>query len=356
MADLQEFKCPNCGGSMEFDPSLQQLKCPYCDTVISIDEYQKLNQEPDIPPAPPEESRTWDDEETKHLRLYVCNSCGGEIVAHESLGASSCPFCGNPVVMKGQFTGDLKPDYVIPFKLNKDQAKQKYMQHLQGKPFLPDIFRDENHIDEIKGIYVPFWLVDADVDADIQYAATTTRSWSDARYRYTETKHYVLDREGSVSFSNVPKDASKEIDDAMMESIEPFDMSEAVSFQTAYLAGYFANRYDEQINESMERIRQRVKTSTESIFRDSTSGFGAVVVQSSRVNLNNTSYRYVLYPVWLLNTTWNDQHFHFAMNGQTGKFVGNLPADNRAYWKFVVLWGIVIALGIYALLWAILLI
>lgn len=356
MADLQEFKCPNCGGSMEFDPASQRLKCPYCDTEISVDEYRKLNREQDIPPVPPEDYRTWQDDETSQLRLYVCNSCGGEIVAHESLGASSCPFCGNPVVMKGQFAGDLKPDYVIPFKLNKEQAKEKYAEHLKGKPFLPAIFKDENHIDEIKGIYVPFWLVDVDVDADIQYAGTTSRSWQDTRYRYVETKHYMLDRDGSVSFSNVPKDASKEIDDTMMESIEPFDMKDAVSFQTAYLAGYFANRYDEGIQDSMERIRQRVKSSTESIFRESTKGYGSVVLQSSRVNITRTDYRYVLYPVWLLNTTWKGQHFHFAMNAQTGKFVGDLPMDSKAYWKYIIIWGIVIAVFIYAAMWAVLMI
>lgn len=340
---------------MQFDPASQQLKCPYCDTEISVDEYRKVKTEQDIPPVPPEDYRTWEDEETKHLRLYVCNSCGGEIVAHESLGASSCPFCGNPVVMKGQFTGDLKPDFVIPFKLDKDQAKQKYGEHLKGKPFLPPIFKDENHIDEIKGIYVPFWLVDVDVDADIQYSAITTRTWTDTRYSYTETKHYVLDRDGSVSFTNVPKDASKEIDDTMMESIEPFDMSDAVSFQTAYLAGYFANRYDEGIQDSMGRISQRVKSSTESIFRDSTAGYGSVAVQNSNVNISRTDYRYVLYPVWLLNTTWNNQRFHFAMNGQTGKFVGDLPLDKKAFIKFIILWGLIIGIGIYAMLWVILL-
>lgn len=53
------------------------------------------------------------------------------------------------------------------------------MRHLRGKRLLPKVFKDQNHIDEIKGIYVPFWLFDTDADADIRYRATKVRSWSD---------------------------------------------------------------------------------------------------------------------------------------------------------------------------------
>ena len=30
-------------------------------------------------------------------------------------------------------------------------------------------------------------------------------------------------------------------------------------------------------------------------------------------------------PVWMLNTKWKGKDFLFAMNGQTGKLVGDLP-------------------------------
>ena len=107
----------------------------------------------------------WQEGEADGLRSYVCKSCGGEIVGDENTAATSCPFCGNPVVMMGQFSGALKPDLVIPFKLDKKAAKEGLKKHLTGKRFLPKIFKDQNHIDEIKGIYVPFWLFDTDVDA-----------------------------------------------------------------------------------------------------------------------------------------------------------------------------------------------
>ncbi len=133
-------------------------------------------------------------------------------------------------------SGALKPDYVIPFKLRQKAAKAGLMRHLRGKRLLPKVFKDQNHIDEIKGVYVPFWLFDTDADADIRYRATRVRSWSDKNYNYTETKFFMVGRSGSIGFTRVPVDGSTKMEDDLMESIEPFEFKEAVPFQTAYLA------------------------------------------------------------------------------------------------------------------------
>lgn len=104
------------------------------------------------------EGSIWQEGEEQGLSTYHCESCGGEIVADENTAASVCPFCGNPVVMTGKLSGALRPDLIIPFKLDKQAAKAGLMKHLEGKKLLPKIFKDQNHIDEIRGIYVPFWL------------------------------------------------------------------------------------------------------------------------------------------------------------------------------------------------------
>lgn len=116
--------------------------------------------------------------------------------------------------------------------------------HYKGKKLLPKIFKKENHIDEIKGVYVPFWLFDADADADIRYKATRVRTWSDSDYDYTETSYYSIGRSGDIGFDRVPVDGSSKMPDDLMESIEPFKFEDAVDFKTAYLAGYLADKYD----------------------------------------------------------------------------------------------------------------
>ena len=170
MSELFEYKCPNCGGPLRFDSTVQQLKCPYCDSTIDVaalagyDEELKRSGADDMRWEKAAGSQ-WEEGETDNMRVYVCDSCGGEIIADVNTAASKCPYCDNPVVMKGNLSGVLKPDFVIPFKLNKEQAKAAYHRHLQGKKFLPKVFEDRNHIDEIKAVYVPFWLFDCDVDA-----------------------------------------------------------------------------------------------------------------------------------------------------------------------------------------------
>lgn len=334
------------------------MKCPYCDTefdVESIKSYLDDTNNPQQDDMNWEKSAggDWQTDELTGLRTYVCESCGGEIVGDENTAATACPFCDNPVVMKGQFAGALRPDLVIPFKLDKKAAKEALKKHYSGKKLLPKVFKDENHIDEIKGIYVPFWLFDAEAHGNMTYKATRVRSWSDSEYYHTQTMHYHVVRAGSMPYKNVPVDGSSKLDDQLMESIEPFDMKDAVDFKTAYLAGYLADKYDVDAEASITRANARIKSSTEEAFRSTVSGYSTVVRESSSVQLKNSSSKYALYPVWLLNTTWRGQKYTFAMNGQTGKMVGDLPVDKGAMWRwFFSVFGLVTA-ACFAIGWLI---
>lgn len=335
MADPMQYKCPNCGGQLEFDSASQNMKCPFCISEFDVQSLRTMDEQLNAAPAEDESSMNWETEagsewsqgEADNLRVYSCQSCGGEVIADATTGASKCPYCENPVIMTGQFSGDLKPDIVIPFKLDKEAAKAALLKHMEGKPLLPKIFKSQNQIDEIKGVYVPVWLFDADVNADIHYRAKKEKRWSDANYKYTETQIFSVRRRGRLSFSNVPVDGSTKMEDAMMESLEPFDCKQAVPFQTAFLSGYLADRYDVDADASVERANKRIEQSTLDEFRKTLNGYDSVTVEHINIHLQNGQAKYALYPVWLLNTTWNDQKFTFGMNGQTGKFVGNLPTD-----------------------------
>ena len=341
MSVLQVFKCPNCDGAIEFDAQQQKMKCPYCDSEFEMEALLAYNAELE---NLPQENMTWDTAaggewqagETEGLRVYTCNTCGGEIVADESTGATECPFCGNPVIMTGTFAGDLKPDLVIPFRVDKKGAVAALENHYKGKRLLPDVFKDQNHIKEVKGLYVPVWLFDTDADAHVRYKATRTRAWSDSQYNYTETSHFSVTRGGSIGFENVPVDGSTKMDDTLMESIEPFDIHDAVDFQTAYLSGYLADKYDVDAEASVARANDRIKKSTEEAFADTVQGYTSVVPVNSVINLQNGRARYALYPVWILNTQWNGQKFTFGVNGQTGKIAGDLPMDKGKFWRWLL--------------------
>ena len=353
MAALQEYKCPGCGGAIEFDSSAQKMVCPYCDNEFELETLKTYDEVLNADAGGNKEWKTsaggeWEDGETDGLNVYVCKSCGGEIVGDETCGATACPYCDNPVVMMGQFAGALKPDYVIPFKLDKKAAIAALKKHYGGKRLLPKVFSDQNHIEEVKGVYVPFWLFDANADASVRCKAAKIRRWSDSRYNYTETTYFSVKRSGSLGFEHVPVDGSTKMDDKLMESIEPYHFADAVDFQTAYLSGYLADKYDVDADASIERANERIKTSTEKAFRDTITGYDMVDTESTNINLQNGRAKYALYPVWLLNTKWNGKTYTFAMNGQTGKLVGDLPMDKGAYNRWLLAVTALVGIAAYA--------
>ncbi len=340
MSALLEFKCPCCAAPVEFSSETQKLLCPYCGTEFDADALSKLDEELKTK----DDSMDWHEtytpigeDEASGIKIFFCSSCSGEVVGSETTGADFCPYCGNSVVIKSRFAGELRPDHVIPFKLDRDAARKAYLKHLSGKKLLPKVFKTENHINEIKGIYVPFWLFSAKADADITYRATKVRTWSDSKYNYTETSHFAIRRAGELGFSNVPVDGSARMSDELMESIEPYNYSEAVDFKTAYLAGFFADRYDVSSKDSAQRANVRIKNSTEDVFRSTVQGYSTVTAQSSGITLEEAEAKYALLPVWILNTTWKGKKYIFAMNGQTGKFVGNLPIDKGSWARWFAL-------------------
>ena len=367
MSHIQEYKCPACGGAMEFDSNSQQMKCPYCDTKMSVEEFEVLaasqnteestnmtsqngaeNQQDSVNWQSANDA-TWETGETEGMCIYQCESCGGEIIAEETSGATTCPYCDNRIVMKGQFSGDLKPDYIIPFKLDKKDAKAAYFEHLKDKIFLPRVFKAQNHIDEIKGIYVPFWLFDVDCQAQITYDSERVRRWRSGDTEYTETDYFLCEREGCLSFDHIPTDASAKMADDLMESVEPYNFADAIPFKAAYLAGYLADRYDVNMEERFNRAKERVTASCEDEFRRTVKGYTSVGVNTSSVTINDAKYFYSLYPIWILNTTWNGNNYLFAMNGQTGKIVGDLPVDKSLFYKYIGIRGSIFSVGLIVL-------
>ncbi|MDR2183078.1 MAG: hypothetical protein LBE55_02780 [Clostridiales bacterium] len=346
---LKQYKCPNCDGGINFDAGTQEMKCPFCDSTFDV-EALKSYVEDCAADAPDEivwadhEDALWQEGEQEGLRTYLCNTCAGEVIGDAVTAATSCPYCGNPVVMTGQLSGALRPDIIIPFALDKKAAKEALTRHLSDKKLLPRCFKSTKTLDEIKGIYVPFWLFDAEIDANMRYRATTVRRWSDSRFHYTETRYFNVTRGGDMAFDAVPVDASAKMPDDLMESIEPFDIKAAKDFQTAYLSGYLADKFDFESDLCKERANQRIKASAQDAFAKTVTGYSSVLPQYSGVYLKKSSVKYALLPVWAITATWRGQNYLFAMNGQTGKFVGNLPTDWGIFWRWFGILAAIIAI------------
>lgn len=136
-----------------------------------------------------------------------------------------------------------------------------------------------------------------------------------------------------------------------MESIEPFAMQDAIPFQTAYLAGYVADKYDVNAEESIERANKRIRRSTEETFQQTVTGYDSVKVDNSSIQLHGGKAKYALFPVWLLSTSWRGENYLFAMNGQTGRFVGDLPVDKGAARKWMLGLTAALSAASYGVMW-----
>ena len=292
----------------------------------------------------------WTDADADNMRAYNCPSCGAQLMVDQVTAVTSCPYCGNNTVVPGQLSDVLKPDYVIPFKLDKNDAIAALKDYYRGKVLLPNAFTEENHIEEIQGVYVPFWLYSGTGEGEVVMNGRNIRTWSDSKNMYTETDHYLLTRAGSMQFHHVPVDGSTKMPDAHMDAIEPFDYSEMVPFSVAYLPGYLTDRYDQDAKMCEKRATGRVDNTVEAELQASASGYMEIDVASAKSELKVEQVVYALLPVWMLHTKWNGQDYLFAMNGQTGNLVGDLPIDNgklvRRFLLFLVPLLVIIAAAI----------
>jgi DNA-directed RNA polymerase subunit RPC12/RpoP len=337
---IKEYKCPNCGGAKKFDTSSQNMKCPFCDTEFEIEALEEHQKELAVPGKDKFEwnkeniSGTWDENELNEFTQGACPSCGAELLGDKNTAAMVCPNCGNSQIVLKRLTGMLKPDYIIPFKLEKKSAIEALKKFYKGKRLLPDCFKDGNRINCIQGTYLPFWLFDANAHGHICYRATRTKSWSDSNFNYVKTDHFSIVRDGTMAFEKVPVDGSEKMDDNYMDAIEPFNYSDIKNFQTAFLSGFIAEKYDVDAEKSQERAGRRIKASIETEFEKSVSGYASVFKESSAVDIESGKVSYSLFPAWILNTKYKKENYMFLMNGQTGKLVGKLPVDFKKAWKY----------------------
>ena len=340
MDTIQNYKCPCCTAPLVFDAETQNLSCESCGNTYSLETLEQLTDCEQTSAASSKYDwetympRNFDNVEDTPLANYNCPSCGAEITGDDTLGSTVCPYCGNSTIVKGQFEGCLRPDYIIPFKVDKQSAINAFESDFKNAPFLPDAFKNKKKIEEMAGVYVPFWMFDCDCDAAVSYHAQRVTAWSDANYNYTKTDYYKLYRKGNIGFANIPVDGSKKADDAYMEAVEPFHYSDAVEFNAAYLSGFLADKYDVSAEESIDRANERVKNSTIAAFNDTTGHYTAVIPDGERVEFENGKIRYALLPVWMLNIKYNNLMYKFAINGQTGKVVGEYPVDKNKKWKY----------------------
>ena len=335
MEHVKEQKCPNCGGALRFDPEKGRLVCDHCGTEIELTAAGQASDQMEVQGfdfGGLNEQAT--DPNAAALPVYNCVSCGAEVIAPAEQVALTCPYCGNNIVLTDKVSGKLRPDGVIPFRIASNELPDAVSRFYRGKKLLPKSFFSESSMGKVTGVYIPFWSFSGRMSGTLRYNASNTRSHRSGDYIVTDTDHYALTRDVSVDFNDIPVDASSKIENDLTESLEPFRMEDVKPFDMRYLAGFTADRFDQAQDDIAERARQRMYTTAlAASSARATAGYGSANRTGGELRADVRA-RYLLLPMYLFSIRFGEKDYRFAVNGQTGKVVGDLPTDksvSRAY-------------------------
>ena len=353
--DTTAYKCPCCGAPLAFAGESGKLECDSCGNRFELEALEAMNQGSGADSIEFARSgETFGAAEAAQMQAFICKSCGAELMTEETTTATQCPYCGNPAILPSRIEGGAKPEKVIPFSVTKEQAQRQFNDYFKGKRLLPNVFlKTRNRIAEMRKLYVPYWLFDCDAQGSIVYDAEKRSTERKGEWEITRTEHYVVRRAGELSFENIPVDGSEKLDNKITESLEPYDLSAAVPFQPAVLAGAMADHADVNADACEGRAVERVETSVSQALRDTVSGYSSVTERSRSISAEGGRATPVLMPVWLITTEKEGKTYTFAINGQTGKLTCDVPADTKKSlaWGGGVFAG---ALGVAALVMALL--
>lgn len=305
------YKCPDCGTDMVFDSESGKLSCDSCGRKDNIDDF-------------PREFITnlFSDDEAVE---YHCKNCGAVIITDVDTTATTCSFCGAAVVLGDRLSGNMAPAKVIPFTISKERAMAAFKAWCKNGRLTPKGFMTADRIKSITGMYVPFWLYDLNSKAHVDAMCTRVRSYTRGDYIYTETSYYDVHRSIDLSYIKVPVDASEKMNDQLMDKLEPYDYNGLKDFNTPYLAGYIAEKYNYDDQELLPRVKSRINNYVDSYINSSISGYSSTTYKNKHIDTKQKHAYYTLIPIWMVCYDYNKTEHIFAMNGQTGKIVGKPP-------------------------------
>lgn len=309
--EVVTYKCPHCGAPIEYDAEKSTFHCDFCGH--DVEKEALVSQEGAAEP------------QGQSLNEYHCPSCGADLVTDEHTAATFCRYCGSPTIVKRNLEGVFKPDLVIPFNIPKEKVEEIFKKWCHNGRFTPKGFFQPQQLEKITGTYVPFWLFDCELRAEITGNAKKVHVWRSGDTEYTNTKNFHIERGADFTFEKVPADASSRMEDELMDALEPYAYQELRQFELPYLSGFAAEKYDESAESVFRRVDRRMAQAAESELLKTIQGYTAQTITASKQRYLKKQPNYALLPVWMLRYRHKGEIYTFAVNGQSGKVAGRPP-------------------------------
>ncbi len=332
--DIKNFKCPSCGGGLEFSPGTTAQKCQYCGHELSIPQSEEEIKELDFHEYL---NNAMDMEETHEVNLVKCESCGASITFDENITADECPYCGSSLAIKNDSTKQLKPKSLLPFKITNKDGLDLFRTWIKSLWFAPSKLKKFGELTEkLSGIYVPYWTYDSNTTTHYsgqrgddyyvtEHYTTTVNGRTESRTRQVRKTrwHYVS---GVVwnNFDDILVLASRSLPKKYADELEPWDLKNLVSYSSEFLSGFRAESYQVNLEEGMVEAKGIMDNFIHENIRLDIGG-DHQRIDSAKTQYDNITFKHILLPIWISAYRFKNKVFRFLINGRTGEVQGERP-------------------------------
>jgi len=325
-------KCSSCGGNTLFEPASGTLKCPFCGSEKEIEKSWENSIEHDFLQALEKEDHSWDDEK----RVFKCENCGAETLLDKDKVADFCSFCGSSHIAISEHHAGIKPALVLPFKITRDDAVEKFKLWMKKRYFAPSKLVQSYKLDTIAGAYIPYWTFDSKTDSSYIVQIGTYYYVTEMRTVFEDGKSKQVSEQvrkirwrtehGRYSefFDDVLVKASRNVASGLIDKIEPFQLNGLLDYKTEYLSGFLAERYSIPLKEGWNDAKNSIDAGITNGIHGQVYG-DVVNIVSVSTTYDNITYKHILVPIWISSFQFNNKVYRFLVNGQTGKVSGKSP-------------------------------
>jgi DNA-directed RNA polymerase subunit RPC12/RpoP len=355
--DIAVYECSNCGGNLEYKPGESSLVCPYCGTrnELTAPEPPEFQEELDYRSAI---ANLTDASTSVSIRSATCSGCGAEVTFAENATTGECPYCGTHVVATAAAHSVLQPQYILPFRVPRDEARSRFRSWITSRRFAPNALRRYARVSEpLKGIYYPFWTFDARTrtrytgqrgEFYTERIRTRDANGNTVTRTVTKTRWYPASGVVSRSFDDVLIPASESLDTELVRRFGDFPLHQMVEYDEQYLSGFHAESYSVQLEDGFASAKQDMDDVIRADVRHDIGG-DVQRIASLHTQYSDVTFKYVVLPLYALKYKYREKHFPVVINGVTGQVTGRRPVSWLKIAALVVIIGAVVTGGYFAL-------
>lgn len=313
---IKTYKCLSCGASLKFDPNSQKFKCEYCDSVFEVSELKN------------------EEVFSEQVNVYNCKSCGAEVITEEDTTASFCFYCHNPVIITSRLRGDFKPDFVLPFQIDKRTAIERFKTWASRNKFIPASFLSASSMEKITGMYLPYWSVKAESKCHLKGKGENRKVWRTGDKEHTKVDTHSFNKQFDQDIKGIYLIAYETIREKLIGSVYPYNLEELKPFSPSYLSGFFAHKYQKTKDDLKESLDSYVSKTAIQGANNAIGNLSNIEYDINDIEINIKDYYYILLPIWILTFNYYNKTYVYAINAQTNKAFGELPLDKRRLRKY----------------------